>query len=338
MSYMKWYSPILLFFFLQNIHGQSGNANQGKLIQFVPTSFTNEFTLNREPVLKINSGDTILTETIDAGGFDKLGVRRQKGGNPLNGPFYVEAAKAGDVIAITFTRVSLNRSYAFTTESFVSRSLPKSITSQFKKTKLVKWKLDRENGFASPDTVYEHLREFRVPLNPFIGCIGLAPSNNKNEILSFFAGPYGGNMDFSRVRQSATIYLPVFHDGAFLYFGDGHAAQGDGELAGNALETSLDIGFTVRLIKQDSPLLAYPRIEDAEYLMAVGLDKSLDEALKLATSGLLDWLQHDYHLTLQESTQVLSTSIEYTIAEIADPDVEVVAKIKKDLLKRLRKF
>jgi amidase len=195
-----------------------------------------------------------------------------------------------------------------------------------------------KNGFASPDSTYEHLQNFRVPLNPFLGCIGVAPFSNKNEALSFFSGTFGGNLDFSRITQSATIYLPVFHDGAFLYIGDGHAAQGDGELAGNALETSMDVEFTVKLISNDTFKITYPRVEDSLYIMAVGLDKSLDNALKIATSGLLDWVQIDYHLSLQEATQVISTSVEYTIAEIADPEVEVVAKIKKEILTGLKKY
>ena len=83
--------------------------------------------------------------------------------------------------------------------------------------------------------------------------------------------------------------------------------------------------------------MTYPKVEDQVYIMTVGLDKSLDNALKIATSGLLNWLQNDYHLSLQEATQVMSTSVEYTIAEIADPEVEVVAKIKKEILKGLKK-
>ena len=135
-----------------------------------------------------------------------------------------------------------------------------------------------------------------------------------------------------------TVYLPVFNYGAYLYVGDGHAVQGDGEIAGNALETSLDIEFTVKVIKKDSLKVIYPRIEDSIYIMAVGLDKSLDNALKIATAGLLDWLQADYHLSLQEATQVMSTSIEYSIAEIADRDVEIVAKIPKQILRGLKKY
>ena len=307
-------------------------------IHFTPTSFSNSFSLNKEPVLRIRPGDTVLTETIDAGGFDKNGVKRQKPGNPLTGPFYIENCSPGDVLAVTITKLALNRSTAFTTESFSSRALPKTITKEFKKFRLVKWRLDTLAGFAMlNDSSYEHLQDFKVPLNPFLGCIGVAPSNKKNEILSFFQGAFGGNLDFERVTQSATIYLPVFHEGAYLYIGDGHALQGHGEIAGNALETSLNIEFTVRVIKKEGLNLTNPRVEDSTYIMATGFDKSLDNALKIATTGLLEWLQQDYHLSLHEATQVLSTSIEYTIAEIADPQVEVVAKIKKEILKTLRK-
>jgi len=224
--------------------------NPSTRIHFTPTSFSNSFTLNREPVLKIRPGDTVSTETIDAGGFDKKGVRRQKPGNPLTGPFYIENCSAGDVVAVTITRLALNRATAFTTESFVSRALPKTITNEFKKKfRLVKWRLDTLAGFAMlNDSSYEHLQDFKVPLNPFLGCIGVAPSNKKNEILSFFQGAFGGNLDFERVTQSATIYLPVFHEGAYLYIGDGHALQGHGEIAGNALETCKFYSGLVELI------------------------------------------------------------------------------------------
>jgi len=307
-------------------------------IYFTPTFFSNKFSLNINPALTIKRGDTISTETIDAAGFDKNGVKRQRGGNPLTGPFYIENALAGDVLAITITKLSLNRSSAFTTESFSSRSVDKSIAQQFKKTKLVKWKLDTLTGFASvdSDTLYEHLHQFKVPLKPFLGCIGVAPSNKKNEILSFFQGNFGGNLDCAFITQGATIYLPVFHDGAYLFVGDGHALQGDGEIAGNALETSLNISFTVKVINKDSLQLNTPRIEDSLYIMSTGIAKSLNDAIRIATMDLLNWLQHDYYLTLQEATQVISTTIEYNIPEIADPNVEVIAKIKKELLVSLK--
>jgi acetamidase/formamidase len=343
---MKFSCLVFCFLLYQSINGQGTTFNpdssyKSRRVNFSPISFSNKFSLNITPVLRIHSGDTVHTQTIDAFGRDKDGIKRQGGGNPLTGPFYIENSKAGDVLQINFTKISLNRPYAYTTEAFVSRSMPDSIAGQFKKPHIVKWKLDIENGFASPDssyTIYDNLKQFKVPLKPFLGCAGVAPLNKHNEILSFFQGNFGGNLDFNRISQSAIIYLPVFHDGAYFYIGDGHAIQGDGEIAGNALETSLDVEFIIKLLKNDKIQLKYPRVEDSTYLMAIGTGKKLEDAVKIATSGLLQWLQNDYHLTLQEATQVMSTTIEYTIAEIADPEVTVVAKIEKELLTKLKKY
>lgn len=307
-----------------------------RLIHYEPTSFSNSFTIHREPVLHIRTGDTVQTWTVDALGRDSNGVKRQRGGNPLTGPFYIEDAMPGDVLAITLDKVVLNRPYAYTTQAFVSRSMPDSITDRLgKRAPLVRWRLDLQNGVGWPDSAadaYEHLKDFKVPLHPFLGCIGVAPDNRKGEILSFFQGPFGGNLDYSRLAAGVTVYLPVFHPGAYFYMGDGHAVQGDGEIAGNALETSLDVTFTVKLIKGQA--LAHPRSEDATYLMTIGTGKDLEAALKIASAEMLGWLQKDHQLTLQEATQVMSTTLEYTIAEIADPEVIVVAKIRKDVLSR----
>ena len=332
---MKFFLVILFLCFTVIAKCQNVGATR---THFNPTSFSNSFSLNKEPVLRIRPGDTVSTETIDAGGFDKNGVKRQKPGNPLTGPFYIVDCAEGDVLAVTITMLKLNRATAFTSESFSSRAVPKPIAKEMAKFKRIQWNLDTLAGFATVnDTSYAHLQNFKVPLKPFLGCMGVAPSNKRDEILSFFQGDFGGNMDFEGVTRQATVYLPVFHEGAYLYIGDGHALQGHGEIAGNALETSLDVTFVVRVIKRTVLSLSYPRVEDPTYIMATGFDKSLDEALKKATAGLLEWLQQDYHLSVQEATQVMSTSIEYTIAEIADPQVEVVAKIRKEVLKTLKK-
>ncbi len=173
-----------IFFFLFFIAGTSARtqsnfagAESGSHYYFAPSFFSNKFSLNVSPVLKIKSGDTVTTETVDAAGFDKNGNKRQKGGNPLTGPFYLENTTAGDVLAVTLIEVALNRADAFTTESFSSRSIDKSIADQFKKAKLVKWKLDHETGYASVinDSSYPHLGSFKVPVRPFLGCIGVAP-------------------------------------------------------------------------------------------------------------------------------------------------------------------
>ena len=125
-----------LFIFLSVIgctHAQQVNSTGTHQVNFTPASFSNKFTLNIAPVLTIRPGDTINTETIDAGGQDKKGIKRQHPGNPLTGPFFVEGAKPGDLLAVNLTRVTLNRDYATTSEGFVSRSVPDSTAKPFRK-------------------------------------------------------------------------------------------------------------------------------------------------------------------------------------------------------------
>ena len=333
----------LLFFFLlisQLSAGQTGVVEGkagNKRIIYKPEIFSRKFSSKIPYVLKINPGDTISTESIDAGGFDKQGIKKSERGNPLTGPFYIEGTKEGDIIAVNLLKVSLNRNYATTLEGFVPRSMPDSIAKKaWKNAKLVKWNIDLGQGTASPALGHEHLQNFMVTLHPFLGCIGVAPPNDK-EIPTYDSGPFGGNLDFKRLTGASTIYLPVFHEGAYLFLGDGHALQGDGEITGDALETSMDIEFTVHIIRASNIRFPLPRAEDSTFIMTIGLGKNLDDALKEANLGMLKWLQEDYLLSLQEATQVMGTSVKYIIAEVADPKVEIVAMIKKDVLKGLNK-
>jgi len=311
---------------------------QPKRVDFKPTTYYRNFSHMIPPVIKIAQGDTLVSESVDAGGFDKTGTSVTERGNPLTGPFYIEGAIPGDIIAITLTKVSLNRDYATTLETFVQRSLPKDVIEPVyaRNAKLVKWTLDIKNGYATPQQVHEHLKNLRVPLSPFMGCVGVAAPVKSKEPLTYFAEQYGGNMDFYKVTKGATVYLPVFHEGALLYIGDGHAVQGDGEITGDALETSMDFAFVARVIKGDSKI-RFPRIEDSEHIIAMGMDDTMEDALKIATLGLLEWLQKDYGLSLKEATQVIGTSIEYRIPTLAGPRLEVAAMLKKEILKGLTK-
>ena len=309
-----------------------------KKISFSPSNYYSAFSGAVKPVMSIMPGDTVYTESIDCNGVDKNGKKVTVGevSNPLTGPFYVEGALEGDVLAVSILSVSFNRSYATCLEYFQERSLPASITKQFENNfNPVEWTIDMPKGFASPKGKYEHLKNFKVPVKPFLGCIGVG--SDGTPISSEDAGQSGGNLDLNRITAGSTVYLPIYNKGALLYLGDGHAAQGDGEINWAALETSLQFAFTVHVIKNRKVKLEYPRIEDETYIMTVGLDATLDNALKIATKGLLDWLQEDYHLSIEEATQVMGSSLEYKIAEIVDPKVEVVAMIKKDTLKGINK-
>ena len=111
--------------------------------------------------------------------------------------------------------------------------------------KSVRWHLDRARGVATPAEPGEHMKAYSVPLRPMLGCVGVAPGFAAAPVATGDSGRFGGNMDFNEIVEGATVYLPVQQPGALLYFGDAHAAQGDGELTGDALETSMDVEVTV---------------------------------------------------------------------------------------------
>lgn len=312
---------------------------QPKRIEYKPTAYYRNFSHKTPPVLRVTPGDTLVSETVDAVGFDKTGTSVTERGNPQTGPFYIEGAMPGDVLAITLTNVELNRDYATTLEQFVKRSLPFEVIKPVfaRNARLVKWTLDKKAGFAYPQITHEHLTNFKVPLMPFMGCVAVAAPLKDKEPETYFAGQFGGNMDFYKVAEGVTIYLPVFHEGALLYIGDAHAVQGDGEITGDALETSMDFSLVTKVIKSTELKLDFPRLEDSEHIMAMATHETLEEALKLATLGLLEWVQKDFNLSLNEATQVLGTSIEYRIPTLAGPKVAIVAMLKKNRLKGLTK-
>jgi acetamidase/formamidase len=166
-----------------------------------------------------------------------------------------------------------------------------------------------------------------------IGCLAVAPPAHQS-FRTGYLGSYGGNMDYNQIREGTTVYLPVFAPGALLFIGDGHAAQGDGELTGDALETSMDVEFTVDLVRGFAS--SGPRAETTDYLMVSGIGNSLSEAVQMSTTMLVNWLQRDYKLEPNEAAIVLGTSLQYDIAEVVDPFVHVVAKIRKDAVAQLK--
>jgi amidase len=317
------------------IIGYQAQAQKPAAVTFKPTKFFSEFSSANAPVLTIRPGDTVYTWTVDCNGFDSLGHKLSDGDavNPLTGPFYVEGAGPGDILQVKLVKLSFSRATAFSSLSFHERSLPAADYAPFSKPTPVTWDLDLQRMTATPRMNSTRLKNFSVKIHPFLGCVGVAPAGKPFPTTD--SGPFGGNMDFTAVTAGATVYLPVSHAGALLTIGDGHAAQGDGELNWDAIETSLNVAFTVKLIKKPAHVLENPRVENGEYIMAVGADSSLDVALKIATKNLLQWLQQQYHLTNEEATQVMGSSLEYKIAEIVDPKTEVVAMIKKSALAKI---
>jgi amidase len=303
---------------------------------FEPTAFHRFFSGTIPPALHINPGDTIRTTTVDAGGRDANNKRRSNGGNPETGPFYVEGAMPGDTLVVKFNRIRLNRDSAGSGDRIVGSALNPGYIEDAKYDDKFdsEWKLDREKGFAMLAKPSEHLKNFRVKLQPMLGCVAVAPPD-KQTFQAGWLGSWGGNMDFNGLREGVTVYLPVYQPGASLFVGDGHATQGDGELTGDALETSMDVEFTVNVISGQSPG-GGPRAENDEYIMAMGIAGSLPDALRQATTSLARWLERDYHLKPNETAVVLGTSMRYDIAEVVDPQVNVVAKVSKAVLATLK--
>jgi acetamidase/formamidase len=302
--------------------------------EFVPTTFYRQFSPFNPPVLTVSPGDTVHTTTVDAGGTDEKGVTRVLGGNPETGPFYIAGAAPGDVLAVHLTHLSLNRDWAISDDGIVDRGLDSELAVKLKDGfKDVRWHLDRERGVAVSEKPGKHLGHYTVPLHPMLGCVAVATGSAQAPPGTGDSGRFGGNMDFNEIAEGATVYLHVNVPGALLYVGDGHAAQGDGELNGNALETSMDVEFTVDVLPRKA--LPGPRVESATHIMAMGLDGSIDGAFRDATANMAQWLMDDYKLTASEVAQVLGTAAEYKVSEVADRNAGVVLKINKDRLQSL---
>jgi len=304
--------------------------------EFTPTVFYRQFSPSNKPVLTIAPGDTVHTTTVDAGGTDEKGVKRVLGGNPQTGPFYIEGAEPGDTLVVHLLKLRLNRDYAVSDDSVDESAMNSELAVMMKDGgKTVRWHIDVAKGVAYPESAGPGLANYTVPLKPMLGCIATAVGLTQAPPPTGDSGGWGGNMDFNEIGEGATVYLPVANPGALLYLGDAHAEQGDGELNGNALETSMDVEFSVDVIPGTH--LFGRRIETPTHIITMGLSASLDDALKSATDGMAKWLNEDYKLTPSETAQVLGTAAEYKVTEVADRNSGVVLKIDKKRLMGLVK-
>lgn len=288
------------------------------------------------PVLRLRSGDKVKTRTVDAYGLDEHGASASMPGNSGTGPFHVEGAMPGDTVAIHFISIKTNRTTARMNAALDPASLMPGYVQVPGAVKDVVWLLDPAKKIASLRTPSEKLKRFQAPLQPMLGVVTVAPAGFS--VANRELGEWGGNFDYNEMREGVTLYLPVYQAGALIYVGDGHALQGDGEIAGQGLETSLAVEFEVTLIKHRTfpglpgfPPLG-PRAENAEYVMISGIGGDVTDALRRATTGLSLWLKQAYELDDSEVAMVLGTSVEYDVAEVISAKSHVVAKIRKDVL------
>lgn len=306
-------------------------AGGARMVEFRPSDYSNTFNADRPPILTIWPGDSVHTTTIDSGGVDEQGVTRALFGNPQTGPFFIAGAERGDTLVVRLKQLKLSRDYADSLDTIVGRALGTSLVSGAADLgKPIRWKLDSAAGRASPVGATGALVGYFVPVKPMLGGLAVAPGFGMPPASTGDTGRFGGNMDFNEVVAGNVVYLPVQQPGALLYLGDAHALQGDGETSQYALETSMEVTFTVDLIKEKA--INMPRVESPTQIMVLGQAGSLDEALKSASTGMIQWLQQDYGLTLSQAAQVLGSAMRYSVPNLAGRSVGVAAKIDKALL------
>lgn len=304
---------------------------QGETHRFTPTRFHNTFSSAHSPVLRIRPGDRVITRTIDAHGFDWENRKVAERPNPQTGPFFVQGAEPGDVLVVRIEKIEPNRTTAWSSTLLA----PYAADPDFLRFEGLKqqvdetWTIDKQKGTAWIESANIRPNRIEVSLKPMLGCVATAPEKNQ-AIPTSTPDRFGGNMDYNGVVAGVKIMLPVYEPGALLFLGDGHGRQGDGEIVGNALETSMDVEFTVDLIKQKK--IGWPRLENDEYIVALGSASPLLQALQHATTEMQRWLMADYGYDERGSSLLMGHTLEYDIANIVDPHFTVAAKIRKSSL------
>jgi amidase len=306
----------------------------GQTVTFEPAAGVPTFAV-RDPILRIKPGTTVQTRTFSKPGdyYDPKVAGPWPG---EVGPFHIEGAEPGDTLVVRVLRLRPNRDNA------ISNVTPGGISGVAgdSRTRLLNeplparrfvWQIDRTRNVGIIDLPGSTVKRLEIPLRPMLGRVATAPAGEE-AYAGLWPGDFGGNMDASDVTEGATVYLPVFHPGAQFYFGDFHAAQGDGEIAGSGLESTADVTFQFDVLK--GRRIRWPRIENDEYIMVAGSQRPLIDALRIAYVELIEWLVADYGFDKMEAYQVASQVGVVRVANVVDPHYTVVAKFPKALLRR----
>jgi acetamidase/formamidase len=292
------------------------------------------------PVLRIDSGDIIDVDTLltnTPAGLAKAGVpeekiqaslkaivsevtgdRRGPGGHILTGPIYVQGAEPGDVLEVKILSIDLVLDYGY---NGCSGYLPENCESGLP-SKIIA--LDRNRMSA------EFLPGIVIPLRPFYGSMGVAPAPEMGRLSSNPPGRHAGNLDNRELVVGSTLYIPVFSRGALFEIGDGHAAQGDGEVDQTAIETSLR-GRLQLTVRKDMKL-QWPRAETSTDFISMATDPDLTVATKAAIQEMVDFLVSEKKLTRHQAYQLVSIAGHVVITQLVDkPNVGVHVKLPKSI-------
>jgi amidase len=288
-----------------------------------------------KPVATVKPGDIIDTKTFDCfvNKIRKPGdtLAMVPGDNPLTGPFYVDGAEPGDTLVVKILELTVDGDQGVGALAPGFGALNTTNYTPMLHTpvpeKIWFYPIDRaknEATFSALDSKFST----RIPLHPFLGCLGVAPALESRS--SVTPAEHGGNMDAPEASAGNTAYFPVTVKGALLYLGDGHAAMGDGEIAGTAIEVPMHARLQVDVIKGQK--IAWPRFENARQIMALGAYRPLDDALRIAFTELIGWIKAETAMSELDAYQLLSQVGRVHVTEMVDPNYVVIASVDKAFL------
>jgi acetamidase/formamidase len=311
---------------------------EGKVVRYEvkPSELKYTYAASYAPVARLKPGNILETNTVDCFGnaVKKPGdtLSMAPGDNPLTGPFYIEGAEPGDTLAVKILdlKVDGNQGVGALAPGFgaVNATNYTPMLNGSVPEKIWFYPIDHATNtaiFQALDSKFS----VKIPLHPFFGCIGVAPAGGEARS-SIVPEAFGGNMDSPEASAGNIVYFPVNVPGAMLFLGDGHAAMGDGEVAGTAIEVAMRGRMQVHVIKGQK--INWPRFENDEYIMTVGAYRPLDDALRIAFTELISWIHKDYGLSELDAYELLSKVAEIHLNEMVDPNYVVVAKVKKSFL------
>jgi acetamidase/formamidase len=298
-------------------------------VRFTPTVGHPTFAV-REPALRIKPNTVLISNTMFGPYYTRAG-----GAFPGEvGPIYVEGATTNDMLVVKILKVAPNHEIAAAQiysdfGGLASDARVRMLNDPITARRYI-WELDRQKMTGTTELPDSRSKSITVDLQPMLGRIAVAP-RGAEAFAGLWPGNFGGNMDAPELREGTTVYLPVFHDGAYLYFGDGHARQGQGEVAGTGLETSMDVVLQIDIVKGRQ--IDWPRLEDDRYIMVAGSGRPLIDAFRLAHIELIEWLG-EYGFGKLDAYALLGQLAESTVANIVDPNYTVIAKFPKRYLPR----
>jgi acetamidase/formamidase len=308
---------------------------------------------DRAPVARVKSGQVMRIDTVTHQGlntsqdpvafFSAAGiapgkvladareiyrsVKRDEGAGPhlLTGPVYVEGARPGDMLEVRVLKVAIRVPYGVNATGPGRGAVPDLLAQPAQK--VIKLDLKRRVALFA--------KGVDVPLAPFMGIVAVAPPPPSKRVSTKPPGAFGGNLDFRHLVAGATLYLPVFNEGALLYTGDGHACQGDGEVDGTAIEISLTPTLQLIVHKGAGKGMQWPRAEDASNYYAMGMGPSIDDALRNAIRDAVEFLKGRAGLSAADAYALCSLAVDFRIGEAVNDVLMVYGVIPKRLFKRV---